>query len=111
MNSLKQRYRRRSVHMYTDITHYTRAFVNVDLSLGHITLRDSTQQNCFVQLSRVGRCDHFKDSTQQNWTQSESSEHVCTVGSFVELSRKMDHIALRSPTATKTIGVLVTVVT
>jgi len=37
--------------------------------------------------------DHFKDSTQQSWTQSESSEHICTVGSFVELNCKSDHIA------------------
>jgi len=50
------------------------------------------------------RCVHFKDSTQQNWTQLESSENVCTVGSFVKLSRKSDHIARRSPTATKTVG-------
>jgi len=47
------------------------------LSLDHIARRDSTQHNCFVELSRVGRCDHFKDSTQQNWTQSGSSEHFC----------------------------------
>jgi len=43
------------------------------LSLDHIARRDSTQQNCFVELNRVRRCDHFKDSTRQN--------------SFVELSR------------------------
>jgi len=24
----------------------------------HIARRDSTQQNCFVELNRVGRCDH-----------------------------------------------------
>jgi len=47
---------------------------------------------------------HFKDSTQHNWTQSESSEHFCTVGRFVELSRKSDHIARRSPTATENVG-------
>jgi len=27
---------------------------------------DSTQQNCFIELNRVGLCDHFKDSTRQN---------------------------------------------
>jgi len=27
-------------------------------SLNHIARRDSTKQNCFVELSRVGRCDH-----------------------------------------------------
>jgi len=39
----------------------------VVLSLDHIARRDSTQQNCFVELNRVGRCDHLKDSTRQNW--------------------------------------------
>jgi hypothetical protein len=31
-----------------------------------ITSPDATQLNKTVLLSRVGRCDHFKDSTQQN---------------------------------------------
>jgi len=34
--------------------------------LAVITLPDATQQNCFVELNRVGRCDPFKDSTRQN---------------------------------------------
>jgi len=46
---------------------------NLALSLDHIARRDSTQQNCFVELNRVGRCDHFIDSTRPN--------------SFAELSR------------------------
>jgi len=36
----------------------------VGLSLDHIARRDSTQQNCFVKLSCVGRCDQgFKKAT------------------------------------------------
>jgi len=35
------------------------------LSIELIARRDSTQQNCFVEWNRVGRCDHFEDSTRQ----------------------------------------------
>ena len=49
------------------------SFVELSFKSDHIARRDSTRQDCFVELNRVGRCDHFKDSTQQN--------------SFVELIR------------------------
>jgi len=52
-------------------------------------------------LSRVGRCDHFLDKTGDSRRVLNIS---CTVGGFVELSRKSDHIARFILTATKTVG-------
>jgi len=65
---------------------------SIMLSLDHIARRDSTQHNCFVELNRVGRCDHFKDSTRQN--------------SFVKSRRAMWSLLILSPTVSGRIFVM-----
>jgi len=78
----------------------------VVLSLDHIARCDSTQQNYFVELSRVGRSgDVITLKTQLHKTGNSRRvlNIVCTVGGFVSWSRKSDHVARFIPTATMTV--------
>jgi len=60
----------------------------IEWSLDHIARRDSTQQNCFVELSRVGRCDHSHNSFWSNFRPVGASLGVLNISELVEDSRR-----------------------